>query len=72
VNLGLSLREQGVKGLYKGLEAKLLQTVSTTALMFEANEKSQRSFTSEDPDIINSMNHDYFKKYTVFYIISKK
>ncbi|XP_020607340.1 peroxisomal membrane protein PMP34-like [Orbicella faveolata] len=32
-------REQGVKGLYKGLEAKLLQTVSTAALMFVAYEK---------------------------------
>ncbi|KAJ7381975.1 hypothetical protein OS493_037853 [Desmophyllum pertusum] len=33
------VREQGVKGLYKGLEAKLLQTVSTAALMFVAYEK---------------------------------
>jgi len=39
VNLCLSIREQGVKGLYKGLEAKLLQTVSTAALMFVAYEK---------------------------------
>jgi len=39
VNLCLSFREQGVKGLYKGLEAKLLQTVSTAALMFVAYEK---------------------------------
>jgi len=35
----LSLREQGVKGLSKGLEAKLLQTVSTAALMFVTYEK---------------------------------
>ncbi|KAL9956071.1 hypothetical protein ACROYT_G037492 [Oculina patagonica] len=33
------VREQGFKGLYKGLEAKLLQTVSTAALMFVAYEK---------------------------------
>lgn len=32
-------RDQGFKGLYKGLEAKLLQTVSTAALMFVAYEK---------------------------------
>jgi adenine nucleotide transporter 17 len=35
----LSFREQGILGLYKGLEAKLLQTVSTAALMFLAYEK---------------------------------
>lgn len=39
VNLCLYCREQGVKGLYKGLEAKLLQTVSTAALMFVTYEK---------------------------------
>lgn len=33
------VREQGFKGLYKGLEAKLLQTVATAALMFVAYEK---------------------------------
>lgn len=33
------LREQGLAGMYKGLEAKLLQTVSTAALMFVAYEK---------------------------------
>ena len=39
MNSCLSFREQGVKGLYKGLEAKLLQTVSTAALMFVTYEK---------------------------------
>lgn len=33
------LRSQGVQGLYKGLEAKLLQTVLTAALMFLFYEK---------------------------------
>uniref|UniRef100_R4FMG3 Putative mitochondrial carrier protein n=1 Tax=Rhodnius prolixus TaxID=13249 RepID=R4FMG3_RHOPR len=33
------IRRQGVKGLYKGMEAKLLQTVLTTALMFMTYEK---------------------------------
>ncbi|XP_031563339.1 peroxisomal membrane protein PMP34-like [Actinia tenebrosa] len=33
------IREQGILGLYKGLEAKLLQTVLTAALMFLAYEK---------------------------------
>ncbi|XP_078691172.1 peroxisomal membrane protein PMP34-like isoform X1 [Branchiostoma floridae x Branchiostoma belcheri] len=33
------LRKQGLKGLYKGLEAKLLQTVLTAALMFLIYEK---------------------------------
>lgn len=37
--LCLFCREQGFKGLYKGLEAKLLQTVATAALMFVAYEK---------------------------------
>ena len=32
-------REGGVLGLYKGLEAKLLQTVLTAALMFMTYEK---------------------------------
>ncbi|XP_033749190.1 peroxisomal membrane protein PMP34-like [Pecten maximus] len=33
------IRQQGVKGLYKGMEAKLLQTVLTAALMFMVYEK---------------------------------
>lgn len=33
------VREQGLMGIYKGLEAKLLQTVLTAALMFVAYEK---------------------------------
>ncbi|KFM56792.1 Peroxisomal membrane protein PMP34, partial [Stegodyphus mimosarum] len=33
------IRTNGVKGLYKGLEAKLLQTVLTAALMFLCYEK---------------------------------
>ncbi|KAK3713880.1 hypothetical protein QZH41_008162 [Actinostola sp. cb2023] len=33
------IREQGLLGLYKGMEAKLLQTVMTAALMFLAYEK---------------------------------
>ncbi|XP_071450249.1 peroxisomal membrane protein PMP34 [Hetaerina americana] len=33
------LRRQGVKGLYKGMEAKILQTVLTAALMFATYEK---------------------------------
>ncbi|XP_060064214.1 peroxisomal membrane protein PMP34-like [Ylistrum balloti] len=33
------LRQQGAKGLYKGMEAKLLQTVLTAALMFMVYEK---------------------------------
>lgn len=32
-------RKYGVMGLYKGLEAKLLQTVLTAALMFVVYEK---------------------------------
>ncbi|KAL0270586.1 UNVERIFIED_CONTAM: hypothetical protein PYX00_007944 [Menopon gallinae] len=36
------LRKQGVPGLYKGMEAKLLQTVLTTALMFMTYEKITR------------------------------
>lgn len=36
------LKKQGVAGLYKGMEAKLLQTVLTTALMFLAYEKISR------------------------------
>lgn len=32
-------RKHGVLGLYKGLEAKLLQTVLTAALMFVVYEK---------------------------------
>ena len=32
-------RKQGVSGLYKGMEAKLLQTILTAALMFLAYEK---------------------------------
>ncbi|XP_021344927.1 peroxisomal membrane protein PMP34-like, partial [Mizuhopecten yessoensis] len=33
------IRQQGVKGLYKGMEAKLLQTVLTAAFMFMIYEK---------------------------------
>lgn len=33
------VRNSGVKGLFKGLESKLLQTVLTAALMFVAYEK---------------------------------
>lgn len=33
------LRRQGVKGLFKGMEAKILQTVLTAALMFATYEK---------------------------------
>lgn len=36
------LKKQGIVGLYKGMEAKLLQTVLTTALMFLAYEKIAR------------------------------
>jgi len=36
------LKKQGVSGLYKGMEAKLLQTVLTTALMFLTYEKIAR------------------------------
>ncbi|XP_078041167.1 peroxisomal Membrane Protein 34 [Augochlora pura] len=36
------LKKQGMKGLYKGMEAKLLQTVLTAALMFLAYEKISR------------------------------
>jgi adenine nucleotide transporter 17 len=32
-------RKYGVIGLYKGMEAKLLQTILTAALMFAAYEK---------------------------------
>lgn len=35
----LDHRRHGVLGLYKGLEAKLLQTVLTAALMFVVYEK---------------------------------
>jgi len=35
-------RKQGISGLYKGMEAKLLQTVLTAALMFLAYEKIAR------------------------------
>lgn len=35
----LCCRKYGVLGLYKGLEAKLLQTVLTAALMFVVYEK---------------------------------
>ncbi|XP_058053901.1 peroxisomal membrane protein PMP34 [Anopheles bellator] len=40
------LKRQGVGGLYRGLEAKLLQTVLTAALMFMAYEKIARFVTS--------------------------
>ncbi|XP_052861657.1 peroxisomal membrane protein PMP34 [Anopheles cruzii] len=40
------LKRQGVAGLYRGLEAKLLQTVLTAALMFMAYEKIARFVTS--------------------------
>ncbi|XP_072743846.1 peroxisomal membrane protein PMP34 [Anoplolepis gracilipes] len=36
------LKKQGIAGLYKGMEAKLLQTVLTAALMFLAYEKIAR------------------------------
>ncbi|KAK0168180.1 hypothetical protein PV327_002006 [Microctonus hyperodae] len=36
------LKKQGIVGLYKGMEAKLLQTVLTAALMFLAYEKISR------------------------------
>ncbi|XP_029667604.1 peroxisomal membrane protein PMP34-like isoform X1 [Formica exsecta] len=36
------LKKQGIAGLYKGMEAKLLQTVLTVALMFLAYEKIAR------------------------------
>lgn len=36
------LKKQGVSGLYRGMEAKLLQTVLTAALMFLAYEKIAR------------------------------
>ncbi|XP_011698556.1 PREDICTED: peroxisomal membrane protein PMP34 [Wasmannia auropunctata] len=36
------LKKQGLSGLYKGMEAKLLQTVLTAALMFLAYEKIAR------------------------------
>ncbi|XP_032674546.1 peroxisomal membrane protein PMP34 [Odontomachus brunneus] len=36
------LKKQGMRGLYKGMEAKLLQTVFTAALMFLAYEKIAR------------------------------
>jgi solute carrier family 25 (peroxisomal adenine nucleotide transporter), member 17 len=36
------LKKQGISGLYKGMEAKLLQTVLTAALMFLAYEKIAR------------------------------
>ncbi|XP_025163208.1 peroxisomal membrane protein PMP34 [Harpegnathos saltator] len=36
------LKKQGLRGLYKGMEAKLLQTVLTAALMFLAYEKIAR------------------------------
>ncbi|KAL0118412.1 hypothetical protein PUN28_009223 [Cardiocondyla obscurior] len=36
------LKKQGISGLYKGMEAKLLQTVLTTALMFLVYEKIAR------------------------------
>ena len=36
---GFFSRHQGVGGLYKGMEAKLFQTVLTAALMFVAYEK---------------------------------
>ncbi|XP_076246374.1 peroxisomal Membrane Protein 34 [Calliopsis andreniformis] len=36
------LKKQGLAGLYKGMEAKLLQTVLTAALMFLAYEKISR------------------------------
>lgn len=35
----MSYRKYGFLGLYKGLEAKLLQTVLTAALMFVVYEK---------------------------------
>jgi len=37
--LAAIFRENGVRGLYKGLEAKMLQTVFTAALMFVTYEK---------------------------------
>lgn len=40
------VKNHGVKGLYVGLEAKLLQTILTAALMFMAYEKIARFVTS--------------------------
>uniref|UniRef100_A0A182JQP4 Peroxisomal membrane protein PMP34 n=1 Tax=Anopheles christyi TaxID=43041 RepID=A0A182JQP4_9DIPT len=40
------LKRQGLAGLFRGLEAKLLQTVLTAALMFMAYEKIARFVTS--------------------------
>lgn len=40
------IKTQGVKGLFRGLEAKLLQTVLTAALMFMTYEKIARFVTS--------------------------
>lgn len=40
------LKRQGIAGLFRGLEAKLLQTVLTAALMFMAYEKIARFVTS--------------------------
>ncbi|XP_033366893.1 peroxisomal membrane protein PMP34 isoform X2 [Bombus vosnesenskii] len=36
------LKKQGIEGLYKGMEAKLLQTILTAALMFLSYEKISR------------------------------
>jgi len=36
------LRSQGVRGLYKGMESKILQTVLTSALMLVIYEKIHR------------------------------
>lgn len=40
------IKSQGVMGLFRGLEAKLLQTVLTAALMFAAYEKIAKFVTS--------------------------
>lgn len=40
--LGHLLKEHGIQGLYKGMEAKIVQTVLTAALMFLAYEKISR------------------------------
>jgi len=42
-NFGVDFyRKQGISGLYRGMEAKLLQTVLTAALMFLVYEKIAR------------------------------
>lgn len=40
------LNRYGIQGLFRGLEAKLLQTVLTAALMFMTYEKIAKTVTS--------------------------